>query len=168
MSESNTKDRYNPEEGNEDEQEKPDPDDVPMASTEGYTDETQDEKEIVLQDAYMKLRVEHLPPFQIVAKLREYGLMDVVAGEQDPSEMSDDDDKKTVKEFEAFLRNEVKPRVVEPEVVYDEPDADGTRTFDLSELTAQDGITLILGMMGMDPNEVQDITEDEGEQSFRG
>jgi hypothetical protein len=135
--------------------------DVPVASTESYTETINEERWVVLKDARQRVKVVHVAPFKLISALRKYNLMELFEG-GGVSEDDMTDQQQLAKNYERFVRNVVVPRVVEPEAVFDDPDADPSETFDLSELTIDDTINIITSLMGQDADEL-DIGDDEDE-----
>lgn len=125
---------------------------VPVASTDAYKEETQRTAWVVLDDAYMKVKVRTAPPYKFLSKLEQYGLGDMVTDtvDMDVDDMDTDDVTDRATDLSGFMQDVVVSRVVEPVGYWGDPSAvpDGQDGFDCSELSQTDMSTLITGIIG--------------------
>jgi len=129
-------------------------DDVPVASTDQYVEETQQTKWVILEDAHMKMEVQTAPPYKFLSKLEQYGLGDMVtdAVDVDVDDMDADDVTNRATDLSGFMQDVVVKRVITPFGYWGDPsavpeDRDG---FDCSELSQADMSALITGIIGQD------------------
>lgn len=125
-------------------------DDVPVASTDDYKEETQNQQWVVLEDAYMKVEVVTAPPYKFLSKLEQYGLEEIMEGSVDVDTMDEDDATDKVTDLSGFMQDVVVDRVVTPFGYWGDESTvpDDATGFDVSELTEQDMSTLIRGIIG--------------------
>ena len=130
-------------------------DDVPVASTDDYVDETREKQWVVLDDAYMRVEVVTAPPYKFLSKLEQYGLSEIMEGSVDVETMDEAEATDKATDLSGFMQDAVVDRVVTPfgywgddSVVPDDEDG-----FDCSELTEGDMSTLIRGIMGQSGGE---------------
>jgi len=133
-------------------------DDVPVASTDDYKEETQQKKWVVLEDAYMRVEVVTAPPYKFLSKLEQYGLSDMVEDSVDVDAISEEEAQQKASDLSGFMQDVVVDRVVTPFGYWGDTDEvpDEQGGFDCSELTEVDMTTLITGIIGQTGGDAPD------------
>jgi len=132
------------------------PDDVEYATQEQYTEKTTETTDVFAPEGEAWFQVREMKPLRLIKSIKEYNVGSLLSDSEDfdmDRVLADDDIR-----FVAFIEEVIAPHVVQPTVAWDE-DSDVDADFYLADIEERDLIALMAGMLGKDPEDMEDLAE---------
>lgn len=133
------------------------PDDVEYASQEQYTEKTTETRDVFAPEGESWFQVREMKPLRLIKSIKTYQVGALLSDSEDfdmDRVLADDDIQ-----FVAFIEEVIAPHVVQPKVAWDEDTDDGSAQFYLADIEERDLIALMAGMLGKDPEDMEDLAE---------
>lgn len=149
----------------QDEQDVPEakPDDVEYASQDEYVEKTTETTDVFAPEGESWFEVREVKPLRLIKAIKKYNVGSLLSDDQDfdmDRVLAEDDIQ-----FIEFVEQVIAPQVDQPIVTWDEETDDGSAEFYLADIEEPDLIALMAGMLGKDPEDMEDLAE--RSESFR-
>lgn len=122
-----------------------------------YLEQSSNTRWVQLQDADGEFQVREVPPLKLLREMRDFGADRLMTGDEDDAAVQE---LIQSGRFDDFLESMVLPNILRPSCYWGDT---GSGDFDLAALTADDLMTVIVGLTGQD----REALEDEMGDSFQ-